>query len=498
MKPSLSRASRYHILRIVAIYASFSALWIYLCDNIIGMLVPDPSTMVRVSVFKGILFIILTSYLLFQLIARYVQKSHLADQALRESEKRLNKAQEIAHLGSWELDVVDNALTWSDEVYRIFGFEPQEFRADYEAFLEAVHPEDRSAVDAAYSGSLQEGKDTYEIEHRIVRRSTGEIRYVHEKCEHVRDENREIIRSLGMVHDITERKLADEALKRAHDELEMRVAERTEQLEESRLELEKQNNELRLTYRELELEAAARIRALGELREKDQMLIQQTRMAAMGEMLANIAHQWRQPLNVLGLRVQHIGMSYKDGGFSEKFLDDNVAKVMEIIKHMSQTIDDFRNFTTPDKGKSMFRADHLIEKTLSLVEESLRQRGVAIELSTSGEPQIYGYQNEYGQVILNLLMNAKDAFEERGTKEARITVHALMEDGKSAVTITDNAGGIKEEIVDKIFDAYFTTKESGKGTGIGLFMSKMIIEKSMGGRLTVCNTEDGAQFRIDV
>lgn len=133
------------------------------------------------------------------------------ERALTRSEERLSRAQAIAHLGSWELDLTDNLLTWSDEVYRIFGLEPQEFDATYEAFLEHIHPEDRAAVDAAYSDSIHEGRDTYEIEHRVVRRSTGEIRIVHEKCEHFRDGSGRIIRSVGMVHDITERKRAEEA-----------------------------------------------------------------------------------------------------------------------------------------------------------------------------------------------------------------------------------------------------------------------------------------------
>ncbi|RPI36826.1 MAG: EAL domain-containing protein [Nitrospiraceae bacterium] len=141
--------------------------------------------------------------------------------ALRESEKRLQRAQEIAHLGSWELDVVKNILTWSDEVYRIFGFQPREFDATYEAFLEAVHPDDRDAVDAAYSGSLREGRDNYEIEHRIVRRHSGEIRHVHEKCEHVRDATGRVIRSFGMVQDITERIRAEEALRESEEKYRM-------------------------------------------------------------------------------------------------------------------------------------------------------------------------------------------------------------------------------------------------------------------------------------
>lgn len=135
-----------------------------------------------------------------------------AEAALRQSEHQLARSQEIAHLGSWELDLVNDQLSWSDEVYRIFGLQPQEFGATYEAFLERVHPDDRAPVDEAYSGSIREGKDGYEIEHRVVKKPTGEIRYVHEKCEHFRDDSGKIIRSVGMVHDITERKHAAEQL----------------------------------------------------------------------------------------------------------------------------------------------------------------------------------------------------------------------------------------------------------------------------------------------
>ncbi len=153
-----------------------------------------------------------------------------AEEALRERDDWMKRAQEIAHLGGWELDLVSNRLSWSDEVYRIFGLQPQEFEATYEAFLKAVHPEDRAAVDAAYSGSLRDGKDTYEIEHRVMRKSTGEVCHVHEKCEHVRDATGRIVKSIGMVHDITKRKRAEEALRRAHDELEQRVQERTKDI----------------------------------------------------------------------------------------------------------------------------------------------------------------------------------------------------------------------------------------------------------------------------
>lgn len=144
--------------------------------------------------------------------------------ALRESQELLERAQQLAHLGSWELDLVNNQLSWSDEVYRIFGLPPQEFGATYEAFLERVHPDDRAAVNEAYWGSLHQNRGTYEIEHRVIRADTGEVRFVHEKCAHYRDETGRIVRSVGMVHDISDRKRAEEALRQLSQAVEQSPA----------------------------------------------------------------------------------------------------------------------------------------------------------------------------------------------------------------------------------------------------------------------------------
>ena len=167
-----------------------------------------------------------------------------AEAELSESEHRLSRTQEIAHLGSWELDLQSKRLFWSDEVYRIYGLQPQEFGVTYEAFMEIVHPADRAAVDAAYLSSVRESRDLYESEHRVVRKSTGEIRTVHEKCEHIRDASGQIIRSVGMVQDITERKKMEEALEKSRDELELRVEERTIELKKALSEIEAMKDRL--------------------------------------------------------------------------------------------------------------------------------------------------------------------------------------------------------------------------------------------------------------
>ena len=160
-------------------------------------------------------------------LARLLAERDRLTASRREGEDRLARAQQIAHLGSWELDLVGDGLTWSDEVYRIFGLEPQAFGATYKAFLEHVHPEDRAAVNEAYSSSVREGRDTYEIVHRVVRASTGEIRVVHERCEHFRDAGGRIVRSVGMVHDVTESKEGERQLRDLNESLERRVAAAT-------------------------------------------------------------------------------------------------------------------------------------------------------------------------------------------------------------------------------------------------------------------------------
>jgi len=254
----------------------------------------------------------------------------------------------------------------------------------------------------------------------------------------------------------------------------------------------------RTTERALREETLERLRAVEELRRQEHILIQQSRQAAMGEMIGNIAHQWRQPLNTLGLFTQRLGFFYGSPSFDKEFLDSSVAKSMEIIQYMSRTIDDFRNFFSTERDKAEFAADEAVNKALSLVESSFKEYHIAIDRESGEGVTIYGYPNEYAQVLLNILSNAKDAFREHNVETPRITISTGTNNGVSVVTIADNAGGIPEDIMDKVFDPYFTTKGPQQGTGVGLFMSRIIIENNMGGRLSVRNTGAGAEFRIEV
>jgi C4-dicarboxylate-specific signal transduction histidine kinase len=264
---------------------------------------------------------------------------------------------------------------------------------------------------------------------------------------------------------------------------------------EKNRELLKTKNELRILNEKLEKRVEERT---AQLREKDQLLLLQSRQAALGEMIGNIAHQWRQPLNILGLTVQQLALYHEFGELTGELLNKNVDSAMELIQHMSQTIDDFRNYFRPDKEKVDFNIRETIEHSLSLLEGSLQNPRVSVEIITKDDLVIHGYRNEFAQVLLSILNNARDALIEKQADDRRVKISISAEGGRAVVSIADNAGGIPPEIMGKIFDPYFTTKGPQLGTGVGLFMAKTIIEKNMGGRLGVSNNADGAEFRIEV
>jgi signal transduction histidine kinase/ABC-type nitrate/sulfonate/bicarbonate transport system substrate-binding protein len=233
---------------------------------------------------------------------------------------------------------------------------------------------------------------------------------------------------------------------------------------------------------------------LEELRKKDVALINQNKLASMGEMVGSIAHQWKQPLNVLSMNIEMLIDDYDDGlvdeEFINKFRDDNI----DVIRFMVTTIDDFRNFFRVEKEKQKFDVKDAITKISEMQRVYLKKRDV--DLIITGESfYTFGFKTEFQQVILNLINNAKDEMVEKEMHNGKIEVE-ILKDG--FVRVRDNAGGIPAEIIDQIFNPYFTTKEEGKGTGIGLHMSRTIIEEHLDGKLSVRNVESGAEFQIEL
>ncbi len=270
--------------------------------------------------------------------------------------------------------------------------------------------------------------------------------------------------------------------------------------------LQKKEKELEALNKELERRVEQKTKELLELnrtleervnkeveknRQKDRLMFQQARLAALGEMLGNIAHQWRQPLMELGILFYKLKKSPQS-------IDEVYSKGTAILDRMSQTIVDFQNFFSPTKQKESFAILETIQNTLSIMEGSLKRNGIEVRIKAKRDVEVYGYKNEFSQVILNILANAKDALVEHNIQEPKITIKVCGIKDEAKVEIYDNGGGIDEAIMEKIFEPYFTTKGAKKGTGMGLYMSKMIIEESMKGELKASNYKDGAKFTIKI
>ncbi|WP_320033684.1 ATP-binding protein [Halarcobacter sp.] len=264
-------------------------------------------------------------------------------------------------------------------------------------------------------------------------------------------------------------------------------------LEESQEELSSLNKNLE---KRVEEEVALKTKKEKEAKEKERILVHQSKLASMGEMIGSIAHQWRQPLTQLSSILVFIELLYEKNKLTKEELRGSIQEAEEQIKFMSKTIDDFRNFFKPDKEKKVFSPKQSIEKSLSLISSSLENHKIKVAIDFKNEFTINGYENEFSQVILNILSNAKDILIEEKIKNPQITIKVDKYKNKSQIQICDNAGGIKLSPLEKVFEPYVSTKHASTGTGIGLYMSKNIIEKSMNGSLSVHNNEKGACFTI--
>jgi len=231
---------------------------------------------------------------------------------------------------------------------------------------------------------------------------------------------------------------------------------------------------------------------LNKNRKKDQQLIQQSRLAQMGEMIAMIAHQWRQPLTAISSTSHSI---YIKASLDKLNNDDAIRlakQISEYTHHLSGTIDDFRNFFKSNKDKRKTTYNELIKGALDIIETSIKNKNIILQKDLQSTVVFDTYPNELKQVVLNIIKNAEDALLEYQPANPTITITT---DGET-LSIGDNGGGIPEDVIDKIFDPYFSTKLTKNGTGLGLYMSKMIIEDHCKGKLTVSNNENGAVFTI--
>ena len=371
-----------------------------------------------------------------------------AERALLERDTLLAESQKIAHLGSWSLDVAANRLVWSDEVYRIFGLEPQEFAATYEAFLDAVHPEDREAVSAAYTSSLKEGRSTYEIVHRVVRKDTGEVRHVHERGVHIHDASGTVVRSMGMVHDITERRHGEEALRAARE--------------------------------------AAEAASLAKSR-----------------FLANISHEIRTPVSgIMGITDMALSLG------PDEPREECLLVIQEAAKDLLGIINDLLDISKIEASRIELVRDKLdLRAVLPAVVRTLaadaEKKGIGLSLGIDPDipPQLLGDSGRLRQVLLNLVGNAVK-FTDRGEVKVKVELEKRTEEGeedsgpgvKVLFSVSDTGIGIPQDKQRMIFDPFQQADDNLSkrygGTGLGLAICSHLV-RMMDGRIWVVS-EEGA------
>ncbi len=235
---------------------------------------------------------------------------------------------------------------------------------------------------------------------------------------------------------------------------------------------------------------------LKKSKDKDIMIFNQSKLISMGEMIENIAHQWRQPLSQINSAVIVLDNTLDSKGIKDEAMEESLLEIESLTMYMSKTIDDFKNFYSEDKQKEKFLLQDLLEKSIGILKGTLKSHNIEVITNYEGVNAVYGYPNELEQVILVILNNAKDVLISRDIKNPKIMVWVKKKGARYEIEIQDNAGGIDEKIIDKIFDPYFSTKDKKQATGLGLYIAKMIIEDSLNGTLSVSNKAEGACFAL--
>jgi len=365
----------------------------------------------------------------------------------------LEKAQKVAQIGSWVYDIVNKDLRWSKQTYEMFEVDPRDDGDLFAIFQSRIHPDDVEYTNRTYIEAIK-NRSEYFIRHRLLL-PDGKVKYVQEKCETSYNEAGEALVSHGTVQDITDKVLQEK-----------------------------------------------------EIKKKDAFMLHQSRLAQMGEMMSMVAHQWKQPLSAISSTEITIRMAVELEKFNLsdpkeredflQFLDERLSKIALYTQNLSRIITDFSNFYKPNKEVEFLSVDSVILKAFNLIKDSMHSNNIEVHFELNADKHISIYENEFMQVILNLLNNAKDQLLESATAHPRIAVTTEIRDEMIVVEIEDNGGGIKRDVIENIFDPYFSTKPEKNGTGLGLYMCKMIISEYHKGSISAENTSLGALFRIKI
>lgn len=354
----------------------------------------------------------------------------------------------------WENDD-DLTIDYVSKSITSYGYSKEQLEEQRLKYFDFVHKDDIPKLKNIIESAIIKKLSSFSISYRVME-SNGAIRWVYNRTILLKDHFGNVTHLYGYINDITQMKMNEEELK------------------------------LRVNY-----EVERNI-------EKDRILVHQTKLASMGEMLGSIAHQWRQPLNNISLLIHFIRDNFSNKKFTQEDMNESIGSVKIQIDYMSQTIDDFRNFYQPAKDKNSFFIKEAIQNSAKIVDTQFEREN--IELEIKGEAiELFSYENEFMQVIVNILNNAKDAAIEKRKNtsfNAKVSIDIRKVNNNAIIDISNNCGTVSNKVLSRMFEPYFTTKFENQGTGIGLYMSKTIIEKNMHGKIGAKIIKDGLNFSI--
>ena len=398
---------------------------------------------------------------------RDIDERKKTEKRLKEDAKQIKALQEKTRIallgtnsGTWEWDLINDVIISSAESKMIIGYTEHEYEKLF--WQDLIHPNDLKSIMLILQDAFNLKEKNVEVVYRIKHKN-GKWVWIMSKGFIEYDENQKAVNIIGVNTDITAIKRAEDEIKRINSNLEREI-----------------------------------VKQINTLRQKDQQLLHQSRLAQMGEMISMIAHQWRQPLTAISATSGAINLKAQLNRLDKDMAIELSSKISNYSQHLSSTIDDFRDFFKSNKEKKETSYNEIVQNVLGIIETSIINKNIEIIKELNVNDTFNSYPNELKQVVMNLIKNAEDILLEKKIENPTIHIKTYKKDSKLILEVSDNAGGVPKDILPKIFDPYFSTKTKKDGTGLGLYMSKTIIEEHCGGTLSVSNSGVGAVFRVEI
>lgn len=374
----------------------------------------------------------------------------------------------------WEVDINGKYIYVSPQINDILGYKNTEILG--KTPFDLMHKKQKKTIQKKFINIVQKHKQIIQLKNENIHKD-GHVVYLETSGTPIFDEDNKLIGYRGIDRDITKRVLSEKELAKNHQ----KIQKLNEQLKDKVI-LEEKKNE-----------------------ENEKILFEQSKMAAMGEMIENIAHQWKQPLSIISTSASGIEVQNEMNMLEQNDIQTAMKHINSSVQHLAQTVDNFRDFFKRNKEKEYFLIQTAFQKTFLIITAQLKNANLTIEKNIE-DITLHGVERELIQVFINILNNARDELIKKNIPVKYISINTLTTDATVKIHILDNAGGISSSNISKIFDSHFTTKRDTDGTGIGLYMSKMIIEESWKGLISVQNksfTYDkqqytGAEFTIEL